>query len=45
MNIMINVNQVEYEMFKELLRKDSKYKKRLAGELLNKIIEDYRKMR
>ena len=41
MNITIRLTKVEYEMLKELQKKDKRYKKGLAEKVLDDIREDY----
>jgi protein required for attachment to host cells len=41
MNITIRLTKVEYEMLKELQKKDKKYKKGLKEKVLNEIAQDF----
>lgn len=44
MNITIRLTKVEYEMLKELQKKDKRYKKGLAEMALNHIYYDFGKI-
>ena len=41
MNITIRLTKVEYEMFKELQKRDKRYKKGLEGKVKEEIARDY----
>ena len=41
MNITIRLTKVEYEMLKELQKKDKRYKRGLEEKVKNELISDY----
>ena len=43
MNITIRLTKVEYEMLKELQKKDKRYKRGLEEKVKDELIQDYRK--
>jgi len=43
MNITIRLTKVEYEMLKELQKRDKRYQKGLEGKVKNEISEDYKR--
>ena len=43
MNITIRLTKVEYEMLKELQKKDKRYKKGLPEKVKDEISQDYRR--
>ena len=44
MNITIRLTKVEYEMLKELQKKDKRYKKGLERKILNDITQEFSKL-
>ena len=44
MNITIRLTKVEYEMLKELRKKDKRYKKGLERKILNDIAQEFSKL-
>jgi len=44
MNITIRLTKVEFEMLKELQKKDKRYKKGLERKILNDITEEFSKL-
>ena len=45
MNITIRLTKVEYEMLKELQKKDKRYKRGLSNCIANQIVADYKALK
>jgi hypothetical protein len=45
MNITIRFTKVEYEMLKELQKKDKRYQKGLKEKVLNDIVQDFSQLK
>ena len=45
MNITIRLTKVEYEMLKELQKKDKRYKKGLEEKVMSEMIQDFTLLR
>jgi hypothetical protein len=45
MNITIRLTKVEYEMLKELQKRDKRYQKGLKEKVLNDIVQDFSQLK